>query len=234
MPHMDIAETIAQIRDYDYERPTTALLAVEKLINDTQGNQPSREQMEKELTRMLQSDVSFACKQFVCQKLWMMGTIASVPVLEGMLASDDPHFAEAACYALSQHPAPAVAQALRNGLRKANGRGLITVINLVGERRDPESVARLTELAHSGDDQAADAAIAALGKIASPSATKELTKLHSEGARNTAAAHALLQCGQELAARGKAAEAKSVYQRLTTSSEAPHIRRGALLGLGPG
>jgi HEAT repeat protein len=231
MQEADIAHTIAQIRDYDYGHPTTALLAVEKLINETHGNRPSREQIERELTRMLQSAVSFACKQFICQKLWIVGTVVSVSVLEGMLASDDPHFVEAACYALSYHRAPAVAQALRNGLHKANSRGLISVINLAGDRRDPESVARLTELAHSGDEQTADAAIAALGKIAGPSATKELTRLHSEGARRTAAAHALLQCGQELAARGKAAEARSVYQFLNKSPEAPCIRRGARLGL---
>jgi HEAT repeat protein len=231
MQQVDIANTIAQIRDYDYGRPTTALLAVEKLINDTQGNRPLREQVEKELTRMLQSAVSFACKQFVCQKLWIVGTVLSVPVLESMLTSADSHVVEAACYALSRHNSPAVAKALRNGLSKANGKGLISVINLAGDRRDPDSVARLTELAHSGDGQTADAAIAALGKIASPSAIQALTRLHSEGGRNTAAAHALLQSGQELAARGKAAEARSVYQILTASSEAPHIRRGASLGL---
>jgi HEAT repeat protein len=229
---MDIGETIAQIRDYDYERPTTALLAVEKLINDTSGNPASRVQIERELTKTLQSGVSFACKQFVCQKLWMIGTVGSVPILEGMLASDDPHLVEAACYGLSKHPAPAVALALRNGLSKAKGRGLACVINLIGDRRDSESVPRLTELAQSGDDQIADAAIAALGKIASSSALKELTRLHSGGARRMAAAHALLQCGQELAARGKAAEAKGVFERLTSNSEASHIRRGALLGLG--
>lgn len=232
MPQMNIAETIAQIRDYDYGHTTTALLAVEKLINDTHGSPSSREQIERELTRVLQSGVLFACKQFICQKLWMIGTVGSVPVLDGMLANDDPHIVESACYALSKHPAPAVAQALRNGLRKANGRGLITVINLVGDRRDPESVARLTELSHSEDEPIADAAIASLGKIASPSAIRELIQQHSDGERRTAAAHALLQCAQELAAHGKVAEAKSVLERLTTGSDAPHIRRGALLGLG--
>src|ERR1019366_4285137 len=68
----------------------------------------------------------------------------------------------------------------------------------------------------SGDEPIADAAIAALGKIASPSATKELIKLHSDGDRRTAAAHTLLQSAQELAARGRVAEARSIFERLTT------------------
>ena len=231
MQSMEITKTIAGIRDYDYNRPTTPLLAVEKLINDTHGNEPLRQQIGRELARLLQSPVSFAAKQFICQKLWIIGTVASVPVLDGMLASADPHVVEAACYALSRHRAPAVAQVVRNGLGKAKGRGLITLITLAGDRRDPECVARLAQFATSLDEQTADAAIAALGKIASPVAIEALTKLHT-GPRRTQAAHALLQGGQELAVRGKAAEARSVFQRLTGDSEAPHIRRGALLALG--
>ena len=228
MQRMEIAKTIAGIRDYDYGRPTTALLAVEKLINETHRDGPLRQQIERELARLLQSPVSLALKQFICQKLWIIGTVASVPVLDGMLASADHHVVEAACYALSRHRAPAVAQVVRNGLGQAKGRGLITVITLAGDRRDPECAARLAELAASSDDQTADAAIASLGKIASPGAIEALTKLHT-GVRRTQAAHALLQGGQELAVRGKAAEARSVFRRLTGDSEAPHIRRGALL-----
>jgi len=228
---MEITKTIAGIRDYDYSRPTTPLLAVEKLINDTHGNAPLRQQIERELARLLQSPVSFASKQFVCQKLWIIGTAASVPVLDAMLASADPHIVESACYALSRHRAPAVSQVVRSGLGKAKGRGLITLITLAGDRRDPDCAPRLAELAASSDDQTADAAIASLGQIASPVAIEALTKLHT-GARRTQAAHALLQSGQELALRGKTAEARAVFQRLTGDSEAPQIRRGASLALG--
>jgi len=230
MQQAEIAKTIAGIRDYDFGRPTTALLAVEKLINDTHGDRSLRAQIETELARLLQSPVSLACKQFICQKLWIIGTVASLPVLESMLASADPHIVEGACFALSRQRAPAVGQVVRSGLGKAKGRGLIALINVAGERRDPETAARLAELATSAADEAADAAIAALGKIASPSAIETLANLHT-GMRRIAAAHALLQGGQELAARGKAAEARTVFQRLTANSEASHIRRGALLAL---
>jgi HEAT repeat protein len=233
MEQTDIAKTIAEIRDYDYARHTTALLAVEKLINDTHSDPALRGQIEADLARLLQSAVPFACKQFICQKLWIIGTTSSLPVLEAMLGSADVHVVEAACYALSRHASSSANRVVQEGLHKAKGSGLVPVIDLAGDRRDPECAAKLAELAQSSDGPTADAAIAALGKIASADAIRTLAKLHAEGqdARRVAAAHALLQGAQELAARGNAAEARGVYQQLTGNSEAPWIRRGALLAL---
>ncbi len=185
---------------------------------------------EIELAAVLESSAPFACKQFVCQKLWIIGTVASVPVLRDMLASADPHIAEAACYALSQHRSPAVGQAVAEGLRAAKGNGLIGIINLAGARRDPECADRLAELALSENAPTADAAIGALGKIASTSAVAALTRLHT-GARSTVAADALLQAGQELAARGKRAEAHAIYERLASGSGSPAVHRGALMAM---
>ncbi len=174
MEPAEITKTIAQIRDYDYARPTTALLAVEKLINETHGDRILREQIETQLAALLESSATFACKQFVCQKLWMIGTDASVPALRGMLASDDHYVVEAACYALSQRRSPVVSEALADSLRKAKDKGLLAVINLAGQRRDPECAANLAELALGADAPMARAAIAALGRIAEPQCGRSL------------------------------------------------------------
>lgn len=207
-------------------------MAVENLIKETHGNSELRKRIEGELARVLAADVSVACKQFVCRQLWIMGTDVSAPALEKMLLDPDTHVAEAACYALSRHPGPAAGRALRNALDKAGGTARVAVINLLGDRRDAASAARLSELAADADDLTADAAIAALAKIASRGAIRTLSRLHSggEGARVAAAAHGLLESARELATRGKAAEARTIVDQLANSS-IPHIRRGARIAL---
>jgi HEAT repeat protein len=109
----------------------------------------------------------------------------------------------------------------------------VSVINLLGDRRDAESASRIAEIALSQDAATADAAIASLGKIADSHAIQALRRLHSgrDATRRAAAAHALLQCGQELAARVRTAAAVDVYKRLTVATEIPHIRRPAALAL---
>lgn len=222
-----IEQTVAAIRGYDYEQPRTALVAVEKLIRETYGNRELRERIEKELAKVLESDVSLACKQFICRQLWIIGTDISAPALEKTLLDPDTHVAEAACYAVSRRPGAATGRALRNALDKIGGAARIAVINLLGDRRDAASAARLAELAAGPDDPTAEAAIVALGKIASRDAVQALTRLHTgQGKRQGWAAHALLESAQRLAADGKAREASTIREQLG-ESDIPHIRRGA-------
>lgn len=230
----EIEKAIAAIRDYDYGQSRKALLAVEKLINETHGNAELRAEIERELVQVLESDATLACKQFVCRKLWIIGTDASVPALAKMLAGADTHAVEAACYALSQHRSPAVSRALRDALDEAKENGLAAVINLLGERRDAESADAIAKLAESPDASVADAAIAALGKIATEKAVKVLTDLRTsdDPARRTAANHACLQCAQELEGRRRLSEAKAIYEQLADLDKPEPVRRGARIALG--
>ncbi len=173
-----------------------------------------------------------AAKQFACKKLWIMGTDASVPALAGLLAGSDQVLVEAACYALRSQPSEAAARALRESLDKARGLSLVAIINVIGDRKDPRSAASLIDLARSEDELVADAAVAALGKIATAEAVQALSALQAEkNSRASSAAHALLQSAQELAKRGNRDAAGRVYAHLKNSTDVPHIRRGAELAL---
>jgi hypothetical protein len=229
----DIEKAVAAIRDFDYGRSRKALLAVEKLINDSRGNAQLRAVVEDELVKVLESNASLACKQFVCGKLWIIGTDASVPNLAALLESEDGHLVEAACYALSSNPSPRVADVLRRALGRTEGKALIAVINLLGERRDAGSVETIATLSASEDAAVAEAAIAALGKIASEAATKALANLckSHELERRTWAKHAFLGCAQELEERGKREAAMEIYAGLAAAGEPEEVRRGAHLSL---
>jgi len=228
----DIEKAVAAIRDYDYGQSRKTLLLVEKLINETHGNAELRAAIEKELVRVLESRATLACKQFVCQKLWIIGTDASLPALSKMLGSGNEHVVEAACYALSSNPSPMVDNVLQGALDRAEANGLIAVINLLGERRDEESARAIAGLTDSQDASVAEAAIAALGKIASDNAIKVLADLRkSDNPKSrTAASHAYLQCAQELEKRRRLADATAIYDELAASGEPEHVRRAARVG----
>jgi HEAT repeat protein len=228
----EIEAAVAAARIFDYGRSCAAWLAIDRLINQTAACPELRAGIEREMVKLLESDATLAAKQEVCRRLWIIGTDASVPALARLLAGPDAHAAQAACYALSRRRWPAAAQALRDALGQARGGGLVAVVNLLGDRRDPQCAGALATLAGGSDDAAADAAIAALGKIATPEAIRALAALHAKrrDGRRTAAAHALLQAGQELAARGKPADARMMWAQLASPSEPAQVRRGALLG----
>lgn len=226
----EIGKIISAIQSYDHGQSRQNLTAVEKLINETYGNKKLRAIIEKELVKVLESDASFTVRQFVCQKLWMIGTDASVPILSNMLPDADTHLVEAACYALSQHPSPAVNAALRETLVKTKSTGRIAVINLLGDRKDAKSAKQIAEFISNTDDATANAAIVALGKIAGDVSLKELTRYYENNdfKYRMTVALALLQCGHELVKTGKISEAKAVYKQLMTPSNSLHVRRGAL------
>ncbi len=225
-----IEEVIAATATYDYGQSSKRLRDVERLIRETHGHADRRACLERQLVKLLESDATTAAKQFVCRQLWIIGTDASVPELGKMLL--DEKTAEMACYALGRHPSPAVGRVLREALAKARGKARVPIINLLGDRRDAQSVPALAKLTGSPEMTVSDAAVAALGKIATDQAAKLLADLRKsdDAKRRAAATHAYLQCARGLAARNRSAEAKVIYEQLTDLSEPVHIRRGAFLG----
>ena len=230
----ELAAAVRAVSDYDFHLPRTRLVSLERLINATVGNREARRQIETAMAELLGakatgSQTTVAAKQFICKKLWFMGTDLSVPALGKLLQGSNPILAEAACYALRSQETPVARATLRQALGHARGVARIAIINLLGEQHDAASSPQLIALATDPDPATAEAAIAALGKIASRDAVTALTTLRRTG--NLAGAHALLQAGQQLAKRGDLAAAKAVYGHLTSDTEPSHIRRGATLSL---
>lgn len=229
----ELEAAVDAVGTYDFDRPRSKLVALERLINDTHGDPAARRHLETAMAELLGSKATVAAKQFLCKKLWIMGTDHSVPALSKLLDGSDPVLAEAACYALRTQDSAVAAAALRNALDRTRGVARVAIINVLGDKHDAASATPLIALAAASDGLAAEAAIVALGKIASREALVALTTMHSgpDPTRRLHSAHALLQAGQQLAKRGSTAEAKSIWSRLTGSTEPAPIRRGASLAL---
>lgn len=191
--------------------------------------------IEKQFAVILESDATYACKDFVCRQLWLMGTKASVPALSKMLLEEK--MSDMARYALQQNPCPEAGKALNNALKKAKGATLIGIINTLGERRDEKCVGSLTKLLYKGDDDVIAASASALGKIGTKSAKKSLDKAWTKALANgnevlhRPVSLGLLTLADVCKKEGDNHAAVEIYKKLACRIEAVQVRKAALKGI---
>ena len=229
-------ELLEKIKKYDYGQSRAALTELSDKIRDAYGKRAELKQIENGLIGVLKSDATPAAKQFVCRKLSIIGTSACVPTLTAMLSQkpaskQEPHPADMARYALERIPGAAVDAALREALLKTSGTAKVGIINSLGQRRDSKAVGALSKLVYSSDALEAEAAAAALGKIAGPEATKALAEARTKtkGKLRLVVLDSYLKCADQLAADGKKSEASAIYRQL--SGEPAPIGAAALRGI---
>lgn len=193
--------------------------------------------MTRELIAVLRSDASQHDKARACQQLAVAGDKETVPVLATLLSDE-----KLACYARSALEAiadPSAGDALREALGRLHGNLLAGVINSLGGRRDKQSVPVLSKLAGDSEPVVADAAMSALGRIATPEAAAVLKQglTADAAAARFSAADAGLICAERLLAEGKRADALAIYDGIFKAEVPKHVRaaaaRGALLARKP-
>jgi type 1 glutamine amidotransferase/HEAT repeat protein len=173
--------------------------------------------IEGRMLSVLQApDATIEARRWICRTLRMMGSERSVPALAAMLKDNE--LAPDALFALRSIPGNKVDTALRKAIPQAQGRSLAGVIQTLGARRDKESVAAITPLASSLDPQIAEAALYALGQIATTSCLEALEKATPPPALSRYRAHALLLCAESQLIAGKAKEAARVARQLSEQS----------------
>jgi len=232
----EMDELLEKIKKYDYGQSRAALTELSDKIRDAYGKRAELRQIEKSLVGVLKSDATPAAKQFVCRKLSIIGTSACVPTLTAMLSQKPAskaaaHPADMARYALERIPGEAVDAALRGALLKTSGTAKVGIINSLGQRGDRKAVKALSKLVYSSEALEADAAAAALGKIAGPGATKALAEARTKtkGKLRLVVLDSYLKCADQLAAKGKKSEASAIYKQL--SKEPAPIGAAALRGM---
>ncbi len=228
---MDLIQALRQLATYQYGQSRESLIAVEDHARDSYDDPERRKQLRERLAALLSSDATTDGKRSVCRQLSIIGTAEEVPALAKLLT--DEKLSQMARFALERIPGPAADTALRNGLQKAKGKILIGVINSIGERRDAQAVGMLSKFVTSSDEAVAGAAVAAVGKIGGPEAAKALAKAESFASPRLRpiVVDAYLKCAEHFLAQGKKREAASIYEELSSTVEAPHVRAAALRGL---
>ena len=114
---------------------------------------------------------------------------------------------------------------MRAALPKLTGRYLAGAVDSLGVRRDVAAVPALQKLALDSKSGAAEAAIASLGMIATPAATKTLQDILASGpaALRVPAAHAALLAAEQLARNGNTSEARAVLNAVVRALPPGHL-----------
>jgi HEAT repeat protein len=176
---------------------------------------------------VLASDAGLREKARACQELGDFGGPASVPALAALL--DREHLADYARSGLEGIKDGSAGEALRAALPKLAGRYLAGAVNSLGVRRDVAAVPALQKLALDSKSGAAEAAIASLGMIATPAATKTLQTILVSGpaALRVPAAHAALVAAEQLVRDGNTTAARAVLNAVVQALPPGHVATAA-------
>ncbi|HUW61248.1 MAG TPA: HEAT repeat domain-containing protein [Candidatus Bathyarchaeia archaeon] len=221
---------------YKFGASRESLTVVADAVRDSQANPGQRKALVEKLVAILGSGATLEGKDFACRQLSIAGGDEAVPALAKLLTSPDT--SNMARYALERIPGPAADKALVDALKGTSGLVQVGIINSLGMRHAESAVKPLGQLAKGEDAPAAEAACAALAKIANPDAVKALdaAKKPAGSPSHAAWADAWLAAADNVAARDKK-EAAKMFAQLGDPAEAEQVRVAAFVGkvnaLGP-
>lgn len=218
----------AALKGYDWGGDAAALQPLDEAVIATHGDKAARADLEKRFAALLGAGTSRAAKEYVCRKLSIIGTAASVPSLAALLSDkDNSHMAR---FALERISAGEATTALREALATAQGDIKIGLMASLAKRRDAASVPLLAA-GLKGDPKTAVAAAEALGIIQTPDAIQALATVDVLAGTPVAAAavDARLACAEALLRQGKRTEAKDIYQALAHAAEGKPSARAIAL-----
>lgn len=220
-------QKIANFKFGDNREPESVVNDLVRKADNAGGAE--RAAAEEKLLALLKTNPSPACVEFLCRQIMIIGSEASVPVLEPMLTKDE-QSADWARYALENIDSNAVDKALIKASAQTGGRARVGILNSLGNRRSEDSVKTLASFTTDQDAAVASAAIAALGQIGGDDATKAIAKARG-GDNKSVADDAYLACATAYLARGKNDKAEKILKELTADSEPPRIRGAAIIAL---
>lgn len=225
-----LAEAAAKIEP---GQDASAFRGLEDAVRQSLRDPALKRPVQSALVRLLDPGASTVARRFACEQLAVVGGDEALAPLGKMLLADDT--AGLACLALGRYPEGRADTVLRQGLALAKGNARLQIITTLGDRRDGGAVGPLAELAHGQDPAAAEASVAALGKIGDRPAAKVLESLTAVGppTLRVALAEARLRIALRWVAEGRAERAAPLLQNLATNSASIGIQRGALAALLP-
>ena len=225
-----VQHALDALKTYTAGSARGTLAPLDDAVAAATGDPAAARELERRLLDLLDGPVPVEAKEYVCRKLILIGSPASVPKLTALLKQEAT--TSAAREVLQLLPCPEAGDALRNALPSLVRSARVGAIISLGLRREPASVACLRPLLGDADVEAVRAAAGALGEIGTPLAAEALRGFlpNAPVAVRPAVADACLACAERLRSAGQAALAAELYRLLAAPGQAPHIRNAAALG----
>ncbi len=210
-------EPFKALAAYDWGADAAPFKTIDAAVIAAPADNALRTELEKRFAELLGGGTSRAAKEYVCRKLMMIGTAASVPALAALLGdADNSHMAR---FALERIPGSEAGAALNKALGTVSDALKIGMISSLACRRDLACVPVLTTLL-KGQPLLAIPAANALGTIHSAEAIHALAAADPFAAEGVgeAVVNARLACAESLLAAGKRADALAIYQGLAKAA----------------
>lgn len=226
-----VQQSLDALKTYTAGSSRGALMALDEAVTAATADPAAARELEQRLWELLDGALAVEATEYICRKLILIGSAASVPKLAGRLR--EPRLTAAAREVLQLLPCPEAGDALRAALPGLAGLSRVGVLLALGHRREAASVAAVVPLLREADDETGRAAVAALGEIGTPAAADALKEYASRAAPavRLALADACLVCAGRLAAAGQRDAAAGLYRLLNAPEQPAHVRQAAASGL---
>jgi hypothetical protein len=218
------------LKKFDWGTPLSEVSGIEDAVVTSHNDATLRQDLERRLIAELSTDISADAKGYVCRKLALVGSPASVPALAVLLTQEaNSHLAR---QALERIPGPEAAATLKDALPKVTGKLKLGVIGSLGARREVGAIATLAGLLQDGDPTIARAATLALAAIGGAEPARVLDDAIKNATTNKQLLiDALLSCAESLLSSQKVPEAATIYKSLCGDQQPRLVRLAANRGL---
>ena len=222
-----LAGSLNTASTFQYGESREALSEIDEIMKAAVESVEIAKRVEAQFIDFLESNATLAGKQFVCRKLSVIGTKASVPLLAKMLAVDETF--DMALYALEKIPSAQVDKVLMKRIQRVRGKQKIGLISTLGIRGAVAAVDPLKTCVFDEDPGTAVAAIRALAQIGTDEASDALQDAYhkTSGHIRNEAMNGYLLCADRMASAGMVDKAESMYRNFIVPDA---IRSTALAG----
>lgn len=218
-------EAFESLKVYDWGTDRAPLAPIDDAVAASHGNAAVRAGIESQLLKWLESDISRDAKDYICRKLALVGTAASVPALSKLLGLEN--HSHMARFAMERISSPEATRALADAVSSVSSVLKVGVLSSIGTRRDASSVAALVSALSSYDPLVAKAATRALGQIGTAEAAKAL----GNAKPSPEVFDAQLTCAESLLANNQIDDAKKIYRSLSLDDQPKLVRLAATRGM---
>jgi HEAT repeat protein len=227
---VEFEAALEKIRAYDYGQSREPLSVVSDMVH-TVSDAPQSSVFAAKIAAMLESSVTYACKDFLCRQLAVIGTDDQAESLGKLLV--DEKYSDMARYALARIDGSKSSEVMRTALAKTSGKIKVGIINSLGAIGENQAIPELSAMVYDRDPAIASASVVALGKITSSDAGQALDKAiaKTDGPLLDEIYDAYMSYAYNLVKQNKKKRALAIYQKTYSQSKAVSIRRIALRGL---
>ena len=218
-------EAFEALKEYDWGTDRAPLAPIDDAVAASHGNAAARKDLEKQLLKWLETDISRDAKDYICRKLSLVGSAESVPPLSKMLGLEN--HSHMARFALERIPGSEATKALADAVSSVSSVLKVGVISSIGTRRDASSIAALVSSLGSPDALVAKAAARALGQIGTTEAATAL----GNAKPSPEVFDARFTCAEMLLANNQIEDAKKIYRSLSLDYQPKLVRLAATRGI---